>query len=105
MRSAEVTHAHAEAVLGAAAVAVAAAEAGWARQVQDRPQPREYLDAVLAYLVPSRTYAGIVRARRLLGVSVAEAAYELGNGSHDRPEPGRTARYAHRIPTLALPAS
>ncbi|MCW6005751.1 ADP-ribosylglycohydrolase family protein [Micromonospora sp. CPCC 205371] len=81
MRSAEVTHAHAEAVFGAAAVAVAAAEAGWARQVQDRPAPRDFLDAVLAYLVPSRTYAGIVRARRLLGVSVAEAAYELGNGS------------------------
>jgi ADP-ribosylglycohydrolase len=81
LRSAEVTHAHAEAVLGAAAVAVAAAEAGWARQVRNRPEPHEYLDAVLAYLVPSRTQAGIVRAKRLLGVSVAEAAYELGNGS------------------------
>lgn len=81
MRSAEVTHAHAEAILGAAAVAVAAAEAGWARQVRDRPEPREFLDAVLAYLVPSQTRTGIDRARRLLDASVAEAAYELGNGS------------------------
>lgn len=80
-RSAEVTHAHAEGVLGAAAVAVAAAEAGWSRQIQDRPEPGVYLDAVLAYLVPSRVQAGIVRAQRLLGVGVAEAAYELGNGS------------------------
>jgi ADP-ribosylglycohydrolase len=81
MRSAEITHAHAEAVLGAVAVAVAAAEAGWARRVKDRPEPLVYLDGVLAYLVPSRVHAGIVRARRLLGASVAEAAYELGNGS------------------------
>jgi ADP-ribosylglycohydrolase len=81
MDSAEVTHLHAEGVLGALAVAVAAAEAGWARQIRDRPEPGEYLDSVLAYLVPSRTRDGIVRARRLLGVSVAEAAYELGNRS------------------------
>ena len=81
MRSAEVTHTHAEAVLGAAAVAVAAAEAGWARQVRDRPEPAAYLDSVLDYLIPSRVQTGLVRARRLLGVSVAEAAYELGNGS------------------------
>lgn len=81
MRSAEVTHAHAEAALGVAAVAVAAAEAGWSRQIQDRPEPGAYLDAVLAYLVPSRVQTGIIRAQRLLGASVAEAAYELGNGS------------------------
>jgi ADP-ribosylglycohydrolase len=76
MRSAEVTHAHPEGILGAVAVAVAAAEAGWARLVRNRPTPAELLDAVLAYLVD-----GVQRARRLLGASVAEAAYELGNGS------------------------
>ncbi|MFK3979601.1 ADP-ribosylglycohydrolase family protein [Micromonospora sp. NPDC050397] len=81
MRSAEVTHAHGEGILGAVAVAVAAAEAGWARTVRDRPAPRELLDAVLAYLIDSRVKAGIERARELLGVDVAEAAYELGNGS------------------------
>ncbi|WP_432843091.1 ADP-ribosylglycohydrolase family protein [Dactylosporangium sp. CA-092794] len=81
MRSAEVTHAHAEAILGAVAVAVAAAEAGWARLVRNRPAPAELLDAVLAYLVEGRVHDGIRRARRLLRASVAEAAYELGNGS------------------------
>jgi ADP-ribosylglycohydrolase len=35
MHSAEVTHAHGEAILGAVAVAVAAAEAGWARLIGD----------------------------------------------------------------------
>ncbi|BCB76924.1 ADP-ribosylglycohydrolase family protein [Phytohabitans flavus] len=81
MRSAEVTHAHPDAVLGAAAVAVAAAEAGWARLTRQRPEPAELLDVVLAHLIDGRVMNGIVRARRLLGVSVAEAAYELGNGS------------------------
>jgi ADP-ribosylglycohydrolase len=81
MQSAEVTHAHPEAILGAAAVAVAAAESAWARLTRRRPDPHELLDAVLAHLIDSRVTTGIVRARRLLGVSVAEAAYELGNGS------------------------
>ncbi|WP_432993382.1 ADP-ribosylglycohydrolase family protein [Dactylosporangium sp. CA-233914] len=81
MRSAEVTHAHAEGILGAVAVAVAAAEAGWARLVHNRPAPAELLDAVAAYLVDGRVLDGVRRARRLLRASVAEAAYELGNGS------------------------
>ncbi|MFC7548078.1 ADP-ribosylglycohydrolase family protein [Plantactinospora sp. GCM10030261] len=81
MRSAQVTHAHAEAVLGAVAVAVAAAEAGWARHTRDRPEPGVFLDLVLPYLVDSRVRTGVERAHRLLGASVAEAAYELGNGS------------------------
>lgn len=81
MRSAEVTHSHPEAVLGAVAAAVAAAEAGWGRVIKNRPQPAELLDSVLAHLVDSEVTAGIARARRLLGVSAAEAAYELGNGS------------------------
>jgi ADP-ribosylglycohydrolase len=81
MRSAEVTHAHPEAILGAVAVAVAAAEVGWARLTRHRPEPAELLDAVLAHLIDGRVQAGILRARRLLGVSAAEAAYELGNGA------------------------
>ncbi|GAA4457895.1 ADP-ribosylglycohydrolase family protein [Phytohabitans houttuyneae] len=81
MRSAEVTHAHPEAILGAAAVAVAAAEAGWARLTRHRLQPDELIEAVLAHLVDSGVMSGTVRAGRLLGVSVAEAAYELGNGA------------------------
>jgi len=80
-RSAEVTHAHPDAVLGAVAVAVAAAEAGWSRLTRSRPEPAELLDVVLAHLIDGQLTSGIVRARRLLGVGVAEAAYELGNGS------------------------
>jgi ADP-ribosylglycohydrolase len=81
MASAEVTHSHAEGVLGAVAVAVAAAEAGWARLVGDRPSPAGFLDGIVPYLVDSRVRTGVERARGLIGASVAEAAYELGNGS------------------------
>jgi ADP-ribosylglycohydrolase len=81
MRSAEVTHANPEAILGAVAVAVAAAEAGWARLVEHRPEPFGFLEAVLDYLVDSQVLTTTERALRLLGASVAEAAYELGNGS------------------------
>jgi ADP-ribosylglycohydrolase len=81
MRSAEITHAHAEGILGAVAVAVAAAEAGWARLVRHRPAPSELLDAVVPYLVDSPVLDGVRRARELLDGSVGEAAYELGNGA------------------------
>ncbi|WP_433219841.1 ADP-ribosylglycohydrolase family protein [Dactylosporangium sp. CS-047395] len=81
MRQAEVTHAHPEGILGAVAVAVAAAEAGWARLIRNRPTPAELLDAVTGYLVDGGVLDGVRRARRLLNASVAEAAYELGNGS------------------------
>ena len=39
------------------------------------------LDAVDPYLIDGRTASGIRRARALLGATVAEAAYELGNGA------------------------
>ncbi|MFB9238115.1 ADP-ribosylglycohydrolase family protein [Plantactinospora siamensis] len=81
MRSAEVTHAHPEAILAAVAVAVAAAEAGHARRLKQRPAPETLLEAVLRHLVDSRVSEGIRQAIGLLGASVAEAAYELGNGS------------------------
>lgn len=81
MRSAEVTHAHPEAILGAVAVAVAAAEVGHARLTGHRPDPDELFNVVRDHLVDSRVRDGIVRAGGLLAASVAEAAYELGNGS------------------------
>lgn len=81
MASAQVTHAHPEAILGAVAVAVAAAESGWARLTCCRPAAGEFIETVLAHLVDGQVASGLARARRLLGVSVAEAAYELGNGS------------------------
>jgi ADP-ribosylglycohydrolase len=81
IRSAEITHAHPEAILGAVAVAVAAAEAGRARLAGEHPDPEALLDAVLDTLVASQVRAGVERARRLLGASVAEASYALGNGA------------------------
>lgn len=69
--SAEVTHLHPEGVAGAVAVAVAAAVPG-----------PDLLDAVLDHLGDTQVRRGVVDARRLLGRSTAEAAYELGNGSH-----------------------
>ncbi|MFB7718781.1 ADP-ribosylglycohydrolase family protein [Nocardia sp. NPDC056100] len=77
--SAEVTHRHPEAIVGAMAVAVAA---GYAAASRGKPcAPDELLDAVQPYLVDGRTADGIHRARKLLGRSVVEAAYDLGNGA------------------------
>jgi ADP-ribosylglycohydrolase len=80
IRSAEITHAHPEAILGAAAVAVAAAEAGRARIAGEPLQPTTLLEAVLDIIVTSRVRTGIEQARQLLGTSLAQASYELGNG-------------------------
>ncbi|WP_155981466.1 ADP-ribosylglycohydrolase family protein [Nocardia sp. BMG111209] len=78
-RSAEVTHRHPEAIVGAMAVAVAASYAAASRTKPCAPE--ELLRAVEPYLVEGRTASGVRRAARLLGRSVAEAAYELGNGA------------------------
>ncbi|WP_280494181.1 ADP-ribosylglycohydrolase family protein [Nocardia asiatica] len=77
--SAEVTHRHPEAIVGAMAVAVAASYAAAARGRDCAPD--ELLDAVEPYLVDGRTAEGVRRARKLLRRSAAEAAYELGNGA------------------------
>lgn len=77
--SAEVTHRHPEAIVGAMAVAVAAGHAAATRGRDCAPE--ELLAVVEPYLVEGRTASGVRRARRLLGRSVAEAAYELGNGA------------------------
>ncbi|XVS66163.1 ADP-ribosylglycohydrolase family protein [Actinosynnema sp. CA-299493] len=71
VRSAEVTHLHPEGIAGAVAVAVAAAV----------PGPGMF-DAVLDRLDDGQVRRGVEDARRLLGRTTAEAAYELGNGSH-----------------------
>lgn len=81
MRSAELTHAHPEAILGAAAVAIAAADVGRARLAGEHPDPAVLLDAVLDIIVAGRVRTGVERARQLLGASVAEASYALGNGA------------------------
>nr|WP_042181122.1 ADP-ribosylglycohydrolase family protein [Kibdelosporangium sp. MJ126-NF4]CEL14822.1 N-formylglutamate deformylase [Kibdelosporangium sp. MJ126-NF4]CTQ96547.1 N-formylglutamate deformylase (EC 3.5.1.68) [Kibdelosporangium sp. MJ126-NF4] len=74
--SAEVTHQHPEGIAGAVAVARAAAIA-----VISRPQPREFLEQVMDGLPKGFVLKGIRRARTLIGKTVAEAAYDLGNGS------------------------
>ncbi|MET9486620.1 ADP-ribosylglycohydrolase family protein [Nocardia sp. NPDC006630] len=78
-RSAEITHRHPEAILGAMSVAVAASHAAATRETGCTPA--ELLDAVDPYLIDGHTATGIRRARELLGHTVAEAAYELGNGA------------------------
>ncbi|UGT62709.1 GNAT family N-acetyltransferase [Nocardia asteroides] len=77
--SAEVTHRHPEAIAGAMAVAVAASRAAATR---GEPCPAvDLLQAVEPYLIDGATAEGVRRATALLGRSVAEAAYELGNGA------------------------
>ena len=81
LRSAEVTHAHPEGVVGAIAVAVAAAFAGSARMRGERPEPVALIDAIGPYLIDGQVSRGLGRARGLLRKGAGEAAYELGNGS------------------------
>ncbi|MEU7141358.1 ADP-ribosylglycohydrolase family protein [Nocardia sp. NPDC046473] len=77
--SAEVTHRHPEAIVGAMVIAVAAAHAAATRE--KGCTPGELLQAVEPYLIDGRTADGVRRARKLLGRPIAEAAYELGNGA------------------------
>jgi ADP-ribosylglycohydrolase len=81
-RSARVTHAHPEGVAGAVAIAVAASLAAAARLSGDRPAPGQFIDAVRALVPPGSVYKGLNRARKVLSVDLAEAAYELGNGAN-----------------------
>jgi ADP-ribosylglycohydrolase len=78
--SAEVTHAHPEGIAGAIAVAVAASHAAAARLAGAAATPGAFLDAVTQHVPQGRVHVGLRRARRMLGASVAETAYELGNG-------------------------
>ncbi len=75
------THAHPEGIIGAVAVAVAASLAAQARISGRRLTPARLLDEVMPFVIDGQVRRGISRARTLLAASVAEAAYELGNGS------------------------
>ncbi|MDO3645883.1 ADP-ribosylglycohydrolase family protein [Nocardia mangyaensis] len=81
IRTARITHAHPEGVIGAVAVALAARQAAHARRTRNPPTPTEFLTAVADPLEPGRTTFGVRRARDLLGATLAEAVHELGNGS------------------------
>jgi ADP-ribosylglycohydrolase len=79
--SAEVTHAHPEAVAGAIAVAVAAAWAWRLRRASPRPIARDFLGLVLPHVPETRVRDGIERARELPpDASVDTAVEALGNG-------------------------
>jgi ADP-ribosylglycohydrolase len=78
---AEVTHAHPEGIAGAVAVAVASCHAAAARLAGTTPAAGAFLDAVTELVPEGRVRSGLRRARRMMRASVAEAAYELGNGA------------------------
>ena len=75
-RSAEVTHRHPEGIAGAVAVALAASIAAGPRIT-----PAELIDGVRQYLPAGQVRDGVERAAGLLGRTIAEAGYELGNGA------------------------
>lgn len=83
-RAAEVTHAHPEGVVGAMAVAVAAAHAVNLRgvsQADPAATPTALLDTILPLVPASEVRDGIVRARKLpADTTVAAAVRALGNG-------------------------
>jgi ADP-ribosylglycohydrolase len=81
IRAAEVTHAHPEGIAGAVVVAVATAFVTGAWIAHVLPEPVEVLDSVEPYLLSGATAKGVAAARDLLGASVGEAAWRLGNGS------------------------
>ncbi|HEX4223331.1 MAG TPA: ADP-ribosylglycohydrolase family protein [Pseudonocardiaceae bacterium] len=76
VRSAEVTHAHPEGIAGAVAVALAASIA-----TRPRIAPVDLIDGVRHRTPPGQVRDGIERAAGMLGRSIAEAGYELGNGA------------------------
>ncbi|WP_245677974.1 ADP-ribosylglycohydrolase family protein [Nocardia acidivorans] len=80
VRSAQVTHWHREGVIGAVAVAVAAATAAQTRMAETRPTPAEFITAVLDRLDGGDTARLIHRARALLGAPVEQVTAELGTG-------------------------
>jgi ADP-ribosylglycohydrolase len=81
-RSAEVTHAHPEAIAGAIAVAMAAACA-WRLRGRPAPQSHEFLGLILPLVPTSQVRDAIGRARDLPPETLAQAAgAALGNGTH-----------------------
>lgn len=79
-RSAEITHAHPEAVYGAVAVAVATACA-WHRRDETSTDGRRYMNDILQFVPESEVRDGIKFARGMLEDStLQEAVGVLGNG-------------------------
>jgi ADP-ribosylglycohydrolase len=81
-RSAEVTHAHPEAIAGAIAVAVAAATAWSERARPSRPGRAEFLDCLLPFIPETDVRSRIRKARDLPPTaSIPFAVSVLGNGT------------------------
>jgi ADP-ribosylglycohydrolase len=79
--SAEITHAHAEGIAGAVAVACASALA-WTRRAEAGPLGRSWLEEVHAHVPKGYTRDGIEEALSLSSdVRVVDVAKALGNGS------------------------
>lgn len=78
-KSAEITHAHAEGIVGAIAVAVAAAIAV---KLQNEPLPSryEFLDMMLPFIPDSEVKSGIRRARDIQTNVVDHVVRMIGNG-------------------------
>lgn len=76
-RSAAPTHAHADGIAGAIAVAVAAALV-----VAGECEPRALLEGIVARTPPGPTRTNLTRALPLLGAEPMTVAMELGNGSN-----------------------
>ena len=80
-KCAVVTHTHEEAIVGAQAVALAAALAFQFKQNNQRPSRPEFIEEILPFLAPSETTSKIRRAKDLnLDISTQHAADILGNG-------------------------
>lgn len=81
-RSAEVTHAHPEGKAGAAAVAITAAIAAHAREVEQKPDASEVLQEVIRVLPDSVVRTQIGKAAELGTMArIDQAVALLGNGS------------------------
>ena len=81
VRSAEVTHAHPEAVAGAIAVAAAAAIASRARAEPGPPTFHGFLDRILPFVAEGEVRNGMLRARQIgPEASMRLAVPALGNG-------------------------
>lgn len=78
-RSAEVTHAHPEAIAGGITVAAAAAHA-YNLRGQSPPASHEFIGAILTHIPQSEVRSGVEKARDLGAVEVRTAAETLGNG-------------------------
>lgn len=80
-KSAVVTHTHEEAIVGAQAVALAAALAHQFKSKNLRPSRSEFIEEILPFLAPSTMTSKVKRAKDLnREISTQHAADILGNG-------------------------